>query len=162
VRRLALVVIPLALAALTACSGSSTTSGSTGGTAATVKTADQVTADITGKIPSAKLFKTYTAADDPNHQLGRPGGYTSKTAFSDSRVPADEAEFTEPDAVERGGSIEVFADEAGAKTRMDYIQEIVKKLPAATEYEYLNGPVLVRVSKLLTPDQAKEYDAAIR
>jgi hypothetical protein len=83
------------------------------------KTADDVTTLLQQKIAAVKPIKVSTAADDPNHLLGRPHGYTSKTAFADSRVPADEV-------------------------------------------EYLAGPVLVRVSRLLTPDQAKEYEAAVK
>ncbi|MFD5250411.1 hypothetical protein ACFWIW_38090 [Amycolatopsis sp. NPDC058340] len=44
---------------------------------------------------------------------------------------------------------------------MDFIQSVAKNLPAAGEYDYLKGPVLVRVSRFLTPNQAKEYEAAL-
>lgn len=154
------------LAAAAACAllaGCSSSPGSpASSSAAAAASADQVVATLTGKIPTVKLLKAYTAEDDPNHLLGRPNGYTSKAAFTDSRVPADQVEGAEPDATERGGSVEVFADEAGAKTRADYIQAITKSLPAAAEYDYLAGPVLVRVSHLLTPDQAKNYETAIK
>ena len=125
------------------------------------KSADDVTKTLTEKIPTVKLFKTYTAEDDPNHLLGRPNGYTSKTAFSDSRVKVDDVEYLDEDAVERGGSVEVYADEAGAKARMDFIQSIAKGMPAVGEYDYVKGGVLVRVSRFLTPDQAKAYQAAL-
>jgi hypothetical protein len=108
-----------------------------------------------------KLVKTYTAEDDPNHLLGRPNGYSSKTAFADSRVKAEDVEYTQSDAVERGGSVEVFADEAGAKARMDFIQSATKGMPALGEYDFVKGPVLVRVSRFLTPEQSKEYEVAL-
>ncbi|MFI9323212.1 hypothetical protein ACIGXI_26005 [Kitasatospora aureofaciens] len=60
----------------------------------------------------------------------------------------------------RGGAIEVFASEADAKARSEYIQGIVKGVPALMEYDYVRGPVLVRVSKLLTSNQAKALQAA--
>jgi hypothetical protein len=66
------------------------------------------------------------------------------------------------DAVEHGGSVGVFPDEAGAKARTDFIQTIAKSMPMVGGYDYLAGPVLVRVSRLLTPDQAKEYEAAVK
>ncbi|EOD63155.1 hypothetical protein [Amycolatopsis vancoresmycina] len=122
--------------------------------------ADQVVAKLAGKIPTVKLVKTYTAEDDPNHLLGRPNGYTSKAAFADSRIPVDQLDGTAPDSTDRGGSVEVFADEAGAKARMDLVQAATKGLDP--EYDYVAGPVLVRVSHLLTPDQAKEYESAVR
>jgi hypothetical protein len=35
-------------------------------------------------------------------------------------------------------------------------------MPSATEYHYITGGILVRVSKLLTPTQAKDYEAAAK
>ncbi|WP_103343569.1 hypothetical protein [Amycolatopsis sp. CA-126428] len=55
----------------------------------------------------------------------------------------------------------MYADEAGAKARMDLIQSIAKGLPAVGEHDYVKGGVLVRVSRLLRPDQAEEYQAAL-
>jgi hypothetical protein len=156
-----MAIMPIMLVVLTACGtgGGPSTAGSD---AAAPLTAEQVTSVLIGKIPTVKLVKAYTATDDPNHQLGRPNGYTSKTAFSDSRVPAGELEGQREDATERGGSVEVFADAASAKARMDYIQTIGKSLPLAVEYNYVNGPILVRVTNLLTPDQAKDYETATK
>jgi hypothetical protein len=169
--RRTVLVVPVALAALglTACSssgGSPTTTDSAGVIApaengSTPKTADDVTKTLGDKIATLKLIKTYTAEDDPNHLLGRPNGYSSKTAFGDSRVKADDAEYLKEDAVERGGSVEVFTTEEAAKARMDFIQLVAKGLPAVGEYDYVKGDVLVRVSRFLTPDQAKEYQAAL-
>lgn len=170
IRRTVLAVsVALTALALAACSsdGSSTTSTNAAGVvaptqaASTSKSADDVTTQLGGKISTMKLIKTYTAADDPNHLLGRPNGYTSKTAFGDSRVSASDVEYAAADAVERGGSVEIFADEAGAKARMNFIQTVAKGLPAVGEYDYVKGAVLVRVSRFLTPDQAKTYEAAL-
>jgi len=146
---------------LVGCSSADSSAPVAAPTAAT-PTADKVVGTLTGKIPTVTLVKAYTAEDDPNHLLGRPNGYTSKAAFADSRVPAGQLEGVAPDGTDRGGSVEVFADAAGAKARADYIQTITKSLPAAAEYDYPVGPVLVRVSHLLTPDQAKEYEAAAK
>jgi hypothetical protein len=162
VRRLALLVPALLLAACTNAPTAQNTSATTTSAASQPLTAEQIVTKLVAKIPTVKLVKTYTAADDPNHQLGRPNGYLSKTAFSDNRVPTDQLMNTEPDSGERGGSVEVFPDAAGAKTRSEYIQTIAKSLPFAAEYDYLKGGILVRVSRLLTPEQAKEYDAALQ
>ncbi|HEX9988455.1 MAG TPA: hypothetical protein VGE45_08265 [Chloroflexia bacterium] len=67
--------------------------------------------------------------------------------------PADPREINVSD----GGGIEIFPDAERAKARFDYIQEFGKSLPILVEYGYLNGPVLLRLSKELTPTQAKEY-----
>lgn len=158
VRRSVLLAIPITLAVLTACSSEGGASST--GAAPTPPSAEQVTTVLVGKIPTVKLVKSYTAADDPNHQLGRPNGYTSKTAFSDSRIPADQVEGFDDDATDRGGSVEVFPDEAGATARKTYIQTLGKSLPLAVEYDYVHGGVLVRVAHELTPDQAKDYETA--
>lgn len=169
--RIAAGLLAASLLVVTACSSPSISSP-TGSTNTTVtkaetkpakpKTAEEVTNALAQRVTAAKLLKTYTAADDPNSLLGRPNGYTSKTAFIDARVSADKVEFQKEDAVERGGSIEVFADAAAAKGRMNYIQEVSKGAPGLLgEYDYVSGAVLVRVSRYLTPDQAKEYETAL-
>ncbi|WP_101608474.1 hypothetical protein [Amycolatopsis sp. BJA-103] len=163
-RTMAAVSLALAALSLTACGGSSPSaigSATAEAGSSTPKTADDVTKTLGQKIATAKLIKTYTAENDPNHLLGRPNGYTSKTAFSDSRVKPSDVEYLGADAVERGGSVEVFGDEAGAKARMDFIQSVAKNMPMVGEYDYVKGTILVRVSRFLTPDQAKEYEAAL-
>lgn len=44
---------------------------------------------------------------------------------------------------------------------MDDIQSFGKQTPILAEYDYVAGGVLVRVSKQLTPTQAKEYETAL-
>ncbi|MFJ5993403.1 hypothetical protein [Lentzea sp. NPDC092896] len=161
----------LAATLLTAC-GSPSTSGPTGSADTPVvqaenkpaapKTAEELTTALAQKVPSLKLTKVFTAEDDPNKLLGRPNGYTSKTAFTDTRVAVEgEVAITKENDTLRGGGVEVFADEAAAKARMDYIQSFGKQMSVLAEYDYVAGGVLVRVSKQLTPTQAKEYEAAL-
>ncbi|WP_328884725.1 hypothetical protein [Streptomyces sp. NBC_00299] len=125
-------------------------------------TAQQAAAKLGKSIPELKLVQVYTEANDPNHLLGRPGGYTSKAAFSDSRVSSADVEGLDKDALERGGSVEVFKTEDEAKSRAEYIETIAKSMPSATEYHYIVGGILIRVSKLLTPTQAKDYEAGAK
>ncbi|MEU2913816.1 hypothetical protein ACFYM3_12010 [Streptomyces massasporeus] len=123
----------------------------------------QVAVAALGKsIPELKLVRVYDEANDPNHLLGRPGGYTSKAAFSDSRVSSADVEGLDKDAIERGGSVEVFKTEEEAKARAKYIETIAKSMPSATEYHYIVGGILIRVSNLLTPTQAKDYQAGTK
>lgn len=110
-------------------------------------------------VPVESVF-TVTAENDPNKLLGRPNGYTSKVVITDSRVPA--ADRGEPDDVDSGAAVEVFANAAAAQARADYIDAIRKSSPIlANEYDYVHGPVLLRVTGNLTPDQAKVYDEAM-
>ncbi len=64
--------------------------------------------------------------------------------------------------VDYGGSVEVFATANEAKARAVYIESVLKADPMlGTEYDYLNGPVLLRVSQYLIPSQAEEYQRAL-
>jgi endonuclease YncB( thermonuclease family) len=123
-------------------------------------TAEQVTRQLNEQVPTSTLTTVYTADTDPNKLLGRPAGYLSKTAFADGRLDSGLLGGA-PDAMNRGGSVEVFADEDAATVRRDYLQEIGKRAPIFSEYDYQSGPVLLRVSHLLTPQQAAGYEAAL-
>lgn len=108
-------------------------------------------------LPVSGLI-VYTAATDPNHLLGRPTGYTSKCAWVDSRVPATDATASSTGDIGNGGSVEVFPSAARAKARAKYIFTIDSAAPIlGSEYDYLAGKVLVRVSQYLIPAQAATY-----
>lgn len=92
---------------------------------------------------------------DSNKLLGRPHQYTEKAMWKDART----GETGEP-SLETGGTVELFANEEDAKTRFDYVDKL-SATPMLAEYHYLRGPVLVRLSKDLSPSQAKEYEAAL-
>lgn len=137
---------------------SSTTKQDTASKPLTASTAfDKISASVT----TAKLTGTVTAENDPNHLLGRPSQYTSKITFSDSRISADDVSGTDKGDVDRGGAIESFATAPDAKARAEYIQAVTKSMPALSEYDYVQGTTLVRVSHYLTPKQAGEYKAAV-
>lgn len=105
----------------------------------------------------------YTADTDPNKLLGRPGQYTSKAAFVDTRVDTSEKAGVDAGSVELGGGVEMFADASQAQARMQYIQSVLQNSGGAlgAEYDYLTGGVLVRVSGDLSPDQANAYQDAL-
>jgi hypothetical protein len=110
----------------------------------------------------AHLTIVFTAATDPNHLLGRPNGYLSKASFSDKRVPASDTTSDQKGDVDYGGSVEVFATGNEAKARAAYIESVLKADPMlGTEYDYLSGPVLLRISQYLIPSQAREYQRAL-
>ncbi|MGW0594793.1 hypothetical protein [Streptosporangium sp. NPDC002607] len=149
--------LPLALTAatallftLTACGGPTTDLDAAG----VVKALTQQGVPVT-------LTVTYTADTDPNKLLGRPNGYTSKASFTDQRIDAAKVGGGKEGDVGLGGSVEVFEDAGQAEQRADYIRGIGEKLPVLGEYDYVAGPVLLRVSKELTPQQAEEFEAAL-
>jgi hypothetical protein len=103
------------------------------------------------------LTVDYDEASDPNDLMGRPGGYVDKVAFRDSRAEAD------PDhGIGEGGSVELFDDAADAVARAEYVRRIAKSSPLFAEYTYVAGGVVLRVSRELTPTQAREYEAALK
>jgi len=161
-------ILPIAALLLVTACGSGKTASSTGtgapaGDPVASKKLDAagVFKALAAGVPRASLSGTVTAANDPNHLLGRPNQYTSKVTFTDSRIKAADVEGADKGDVERGGAIEVFGDPSGAQARAKYIQAIAKSLPAVAEYDYVHGPVLVRVSHYLTPTQAAAYKATL-
>lgn len=93
-----------------------------------------------------------SAASDDNHLLGRPGQYTSKLFFYDSRHPKPKG-----DSDEGENTIEVFANPADAKTRRDYVEGITHGIPMLLQYQILRGNVLVRLSNVVLPQEADQY-----
>ncbi|MEU8781317.1 hypothetical protein [Streptomyces sp. NPDC048637] len=134
--------------------------GHTAPKAATKLDAATALNDIAATVTTAKKSGTVTAANDPNHLLGRPNQYTSKVAFADSRVAASNRSGHKPGDIELGGAIEAFANAADAAARAKYIQAVTKGMPALSEYDYVHGTVVIRVSRYLTPQQAGQYKAA--
>lgn len=125
------------------------------------KSADQILAELKAKgLPIGDTF-TYTAANDPNNLLGRPGQYISKDNFKDTRISSSDTGVDI--SVGDGGAVETFANTADAQKRFAYLQSISTSGNAMfAEYEYLDGVTILRISSQLTPDQAKEYQTALK
>jgi hypothetical protein len=135
---------------------------STAATPSLPPTAASLVTGLAAQIATVTASVVYTAATDPNHLLGRPGGYTSKAAFTDSRISASQAQDPSAGSVDLGGSIEVFPGAAGAVARGQYIE----RAEAATgilahEYDITSGGVLLRLSAVFTPTQVQPFQAAL-
>lgn len=162
-------LVAAGLLALTACgvgedassSSTKTASSQTGSTSDSKPTAldaEQTVKVLADAISNTQAATVYTAATDPNNLLGRPGGYTSKADFIDDR-----AKPKLDDEVQNGGSVEVYADPVDAEERAEFIADTLDKMKIfGTEYHYLKGGTLLRVSGALTPEQAAEYEAALK
>lgn len=183
--RTAIAITAGLLTALTACSssgGSSTTAApaaaapasaqppAPASSSAPAKALDAagITAKLATTIPSVKLTVTYDATSDPNGRLGRQHQYSSKTAFDDTRVSNDpkakeDATKDRRDSISYGGTVEVFDTAEDAKAWMDYVDNAQQSLGGLLKPDYLyrHEAVVVRVSHLLTPDQAKQYEQGI-
>lgn len=95
----------------------------------------------------------YTAENDPNALLGRPGQYTGKANWNDGRHPADD-----PDGA---NTVEVFSDADSMAKRRDYIIRVTGDSPMLLQYIHAHKNALVRLDKQITPDQAMEYQRAL-
>ena len=60
-----------------------------------------------------------------------------------------------------GGSVEVFSTSGAAAQRARYVQSFYTGGMLGSEYDYFAGSVVLRVSGVLTPSQAREYQNAL-
>ena len=109
---------------------------------------------------SVTQLVVYTAVTDPNHLLGRQGGYTSKVAWVDPAAVAAGAgsPSSDPGGIEFGGGIEVFNTRALAAERLAYLKDF--QPPFGDGYDYQAGTAILRLSNYLTPAQAAAYRIA--
>lgn len=98
-----------------------------------------LTAEQIAQRMNLRHVTVYTAATDPNHLLGRQGGYTSKINWPN-------------------GSIEVFPTPAEAQKREIYLQALAGT-PFGDGYDYLVGTYLLRIFDSQTPTQAHALEA---
>jgi len=172
-KRTIIVLALLALASLFSACGS--TAGNTGVAATSAptvqptptftsspqpKTADQILQFLkTQKLPIGASI-VYTVDNDVNHLLGRPGQYTGKANFIDTRLTTTDTGVAI--SVSDGGSTETFDNMTDANARFAYIQQISKSSPLFAEYEYQGGLAVLRISSTLTPTQAQAYSNAFK
>lgn len=107
--------------------------------------------------PTTTKIVTITEDNDPNDLIGRPNGYVSAAILQDKGGECDEL------GADCGASIEVFATQAEAGARSEYILAILKEAPMlGTEWHTLNGAALLRVTGHLKPSVAEGYAAAFK
>lgn len=114
---------------------------------------DYVNSFINAGLPVDNVID-YDEETDTNGLLGRPGQYTSKVNFADSRIE----QYDESDPL--GGTVEVFNSKSDLQKRKEYIESIRDAAEIlASQYIYVSkdGLVLLRVEFDLTPEQADEY-----
>ncbi len=175
-RRLRILAAAALLLGLTACTQTTSGSGTLalGGPpspaaaavppkAAGAPVASPTAAVLAARLKAAGLHITqlimYNVATDPNHLLDRPGGYTSIVAWADPAAMKAGAGSPGSGGAEFGGGIEVFPDAADAQARYEELKGLK---PFGDGYDYLAGTAILRLSKFLTPAQARRYEAVFR
>jgi len=120
----------------------------------TTLSASEVLAGLkAAKLPIGQSTE-YTAETDTNNLLGRPGQYIGKINFEDTRIEEDNADLND--------SIEVFSNTNDLNSRANYIKAVTKDTPMLLQYSYTHKNVLLRLDTALTPDQAAEYEKALK
>ena len=115
-------------------------------------TAEQVVSELQrGSLPIDGVI-VYDSNTDENKLLGRPNQYISKVNFADTRL-----EQFDP-ASPNGGTIEVFNSASDLNRRKAHNEMIMKQYPIFTEYLFVHDKYIMRLSKELSPEQAKEYE----
>src|SRR5690606_39119827 len=99
----------------------------------------------------------FTAATDPNGLLGEPGGYIEKITFRDTRIPPDGDGLS----LDSGGTIEVFESNGDAEARKRRLDTAAAGIRLGTEFSWVEGSVLLRVSPELEPEEARKYEDAL-
>lgn len=123
-------------------------------------TANQVAKALKARGQSVKSIVVYNENNDPNKKLGRPGQYTSKVNFTDPRAKNGQPSGGK-DVVD-GGSVEVFDNASDAMARGAYIQTVTRGMQIlGSEYDFIAGGVLLRLSGNLTPSAARKYATAL-
>jgi hypothetical protein len=117
-------------------------------------------AEVVERLRDAGLpigeVQVFDASTDPNERLGRPGQYTSKASFADTRIG------TAVDGVDGGGDVEAFDDPDALSERAEYLAGFADQQLIGGWYQYTAGNAILRVPFELTPDQAAQYDAALQ
>ncbi len=113
---------------------------------------------LKGAVSTVSKVVEITEDNDPNGKIGRPGGYTSAATLYDEGATCTDL------GVDCGATVEVWPDEEAAKARSTFIQDALKAANGVlgAEYDYISGPVLLRVSGTLKPSVAARYEAAFR
>ncbi|OHV37934.1 hypothetical protein BCD49_15585 [Pseudofrankia sp. EUN1h] len=124
-------------------------------------TAEQVAIRLLGAGIPLHTTIVYDASSDPNQLLGKPGGYSSKIAFLDTRTGVNPAGVTSKDPVDQGGSIEVFADQAAASSRVQRLRTASASSQLLQESDFQQGGVVLRVSRYLAETDANGYRDAL-
>lgn len=93
--------------------------------------------------------------NDPNDKLGRPNGYVDMAI---AKIPGQSCPKL---ATSCGASVETWRTEAEAKARARYLQAIFKEAPMlGSEWDYVRGPLLLRVDGKVKPSQAQQIAKA--
>src|SRR5438105_2884778 len=122
------VVLGVGCLLVAACSGGGSSRSSS--TPQNAPSADAIVqAFLDAQLPVAEHV-TFTAGNDTNHQLGRPGQYNGKASWHDSRVsPFTHSGDTTGIDFSDGGTVETFASNSDRDQRANYLKGFASTPP---------------------------------
>lgn len=127
-----------------------------GGDAAAYANATEVAEALAAEIPSVTEVTEITEDNDPNDLIGRPTGYVSAAVLTD-----EDGDTSGDLGSSYGATIEEWPDAEAAQARADYIQSILEGSPMlGSEYDFVEGGFLLRLSGELKPSVAETYEDA--
>lgn len=103
---------------------------------------------------SIKSSKEYTEETDPDEMLGKPNCYVSKAGFTDASV-------RDINGIP-SNFVEVFETQQDAWNRYQMLLRAKSKEMIKSEYLYLEGVYLLRLTNVLKPAEAERYFKAFR
>lgn len=114
---------------------------------------------ITG-IENIDVIEIVTEDNDPNHQLGKQGGYTGCLFFKSSLVIDVEEESAIDAGTSGGGCIEIYENKADAKKRDEYLAGFDGGILSSGSHKVL-GTLVIRTSSNLKASQQDLLEGAI-
>jgi hypothetical protein len=100
----------------------------------------------------------YTTGTDPTHQMGRPGSYIARLAFTDVTIaPRDRTPAAPTGSITSGGSLEVFRTGQAATASAGHEPD---RVPG--EHDLLSAGVLLRLSPTFGTAMVTRYRTALR
>lgn len=113
-----------------------------------------VLAKVKANTPTVTATRVYTEATDPNNELGKTGQYQYDGAFYDTAASPPDA-VTDNYSTSDGGTVEIYANDAGATARGTYLAQYQTGAVQAGAYKVV-GNVVLRVSENYTANQQKQ------
>jgi hypothetical protein len=101
-----------------------------------------------------------TEDNDPNHQLGKRGGYTGCLFFTDSNAPKIDGTDIIERGTDGGGCIEIYANANDAKKRDKYLGSFDGSIFASGSHTVV-GTLVVRTSSKMKISQQKKLESQL-
>lgn len=119
-----------------------------------------VLSKVKSSISTVTATRVYTQSTDPNNELGKQGQYQYAGSFYDTAASPPDA-VTDNYSTSDGGTIEIYANNADATARGNYLAQFQSGAIQAGAYKVV-GNVVLRVSENYTASQQQNILAIMQ